>query len=214
MMKRIICFAFAFFFFFILLDNVYAYENNIYKIEIPGSFIKSYDTDFWKLDSKDSTTTISINISNNDKKINFENYKSRDLNKKKYIQEIEKHLKEQYGNIQIKSSNIILTKINKYKSIKIDVISNYVDSGKYNSTVYQSQYILSSKKYLYNITISSSDLNEFQSPIIKNIVDSFEIKDKILKKDKKFTKFYLSISILIALCLLFISLYKKRINKK
>lgn len=213
-MKRIICFAFAFLFVFILLDNVYAYENNIYKIEIPGSFIKSYDTDFWKLDSKDSTTTISINISNNDKKINFENYKSRDLNKKKYIQEIEKHLKEQYGNIQIKSSNIILTKINKYKSIKIDVISNYVDSGKYNSTVYQSQYILSSKKYLYNITISSSDLNEFQSPIIKNIVDSFEIKDKILKKDKKFTKFYLSISILIALCLLFISLYKKRINKK
>ncbi len=213
-MKKIMFFAFTTILILISFDFVKAYENSIYKIDIPDSYIKEKDNDIWKYNIEDNTTTISINVTDNKENINFENYNDNSINKDEYNKQIQEHLKEQYGDVEIKSSDIILTKINKHNSIKISVVSSYVDSGKYNSVVYQSQYILSSKKYIYNITVSSSDGNEINSNTVSNIINSFEFKDKAQKKDMTMVKFYLSISILFALCLLFIALHKKKTNKK
>lgn len=196
------------------ISNTYAYNTKTYEIDIPNNYKESKNQGTWEYSSKDYFTTISIIVDNNKNKLNFEDYNEDEIEKNEYIEELKDNFKKLNDGINVSSTYITFTKINNLKAIKMDVESNYTEDKKYNSLVYQTEYVIASEKYVYYIILSSSQKENLTSSEINNMLDSFEIKDDEATKDKSMTKYYLSIAIVIASSALALSISIKKKHSK
>ena len=188
-------------------STVKAYSTDTYEISIPDSYVKSENT--WQLDKENEKVTIVINVDKNNNKLNFEDYNEEKLKEDQYIKELEDEFKNNNESITIKSSDISFTNLNNHKAIKMDIITDFKDQN-YNSNVYQTQYIVASKNYVYYILISSSSKEKLNSEEVNNIVDSLVIKDDKAKKDQSLTKHYLSIGLIISMAVFIFVLSRRK----
>lgn len=188
-------------------STVKAYSTDTYEISIPDSYVKSDNT--WQLNKENEKVTIVINVDKNNNKLNFEDYNEEKLKEDQYIKELEDEFKNNNESITIKSSDISFTNLNNHKAIKMDIITDFKDQN-YNSNVYQTQYIVASKNYVYYILISSSSKEKLNSKEVNNIVDSLVIKDDKAKKDQSLTKYYLSIGLIISIAVFIFVLSRRK----
>ena len=196
-MKKVLKLTLIFITFFSLY-NVNAYSTGSYDIDIPSTYEKQNGSDVWQSKSTDKRVTIGIDVFPNDKKLNFEDYNEGTIQKDEYIKELEEKFKSNKENITIKSSDIYFTDLNGHKAIKMDVITTFNDSN-YNSDVYQSQYIVASKNYVYYILISSSDKDSLDSKEVNTMINSFNINDEKATKDVSIARYYISIALVVTL---------------
>lgn len=208
-MKKTLFIFFAFLIFF-SFGNVNAYNTSTYSIDIPSSFVKESNKSIWQRNNKDEIISLIINVDENKSKLNFEDYSEEDLKKDKYINEIKEKINDIKNGISLKSSDLYFVNINDLKAIKMDITSSYTESNKYNSLVYQTQYIVASKNYVYYIVLSSSKKELLLSSEINNMINSFNVNDIKAKKDDSMTKYYLSIGIVVALAFLTFVLYNRK----
>ena len=93
--------------------------------------------------------------------------------------------------INLSNYSVTLDKISSYKAIKIDLKSSYKISDEKDSIVYQRQYITSSKNFIYYVTVSSSNEASLDSEEIKNVLNSFKIKDELIERQQEYLKYYI-----------------------
>ena len=196
-MKKVLKLTLIFIMFFSLY-NVNAYSTGSYDIDIPSTYEKQNGSDIWQSKSTDKRVTIGIDVFQNDNKLNFEDYNEDTIQKDEYIKELEEKFKSNKENITIKSSDVYFTDLNGHKAIKMDVVTTFNDSN-YNSDVYQSQYIVASKNYVYYILISSSDKDSLNSKEVNTMINSFNINDEKATKDVSVARYYLSIALVVTL---------------
>ena len=139
--------------------------------------------------------------------IDFKTLK-KNLKKDKYISSIEKSLKKFNDSVVINSNSIDLIEINTHKLIKFDITS--VSQDEYKSTVYQTQYISSSKNYVYYIVVSSSSKENLSSKEIKSIINSFTMKDEFFNHKEKMIKYYIIISSIGLLWIILYCVFRKK----
>ena len=196
-LKKVLKFILIFIMLFSLY-NVNAYSTGSYDIDIPSTYEKQNGSDIWQSKSTDKRVTIGIDVFQNDNKLNFEDYNEDTIQKDEYIKELEEKFKSNKENITIKSSDVYFTDLNGHKAIKMDVVTTFNDSN-YNSDVYQSQYIVASKNYVYYILISSSDKDSLNSKEVNTMINSFNINDEKATKDVSVARYYLSIALVVTL---------------
>lgn len=179
--------------------TVFGYEDKAYKISIPDTYQKDEKSNTWtKKDDKKSTTII-IEVENNSSNIDFSEYTNDKITKNKYLDQLKSSFVKLKDNVNISASNIEVVDINGFNAIKVNVNSSFKVEDKYDSSVYQTQYILASQKYIYYIIISSSDADNLNSTEIDSMVKSLQIKDELPKKDDSLTKYYLTLAIIVSL---------------
>ena len=179
--------------------TVFGYEDKTYKINIPEAYQKDEKSNTWtKKDDKKSTTII-IEVENNSSNIDFSEYTNDKITKNKYLDQLKSSFVKLKDNVDISASNIEVININGFNAIKVNVNSSFKVEDKYDSSIYQTQYILASQNYIYYIIISSSDADNLNSTEIDSMVKSLQIKDELPKKDDSLTKYYLTLAIIVSL---------------
>ncbi len=179
--------------------TVFGYEDKAYKISIPDTYQKDEKSNTWtKKDDKKSTTII-IEVENNSSNIDFSEYTNDKITKNKYLDQLKSSFVKLKDNVNISASNIEVVDINGFNAIKVNVNSSFKVEDKYDSSIYQTQYILASQNYIYYIIISSSDADNLNSTEIDSMVKSLQIKDELPKKDDSLTKYYLTLAIIVSL---------------
>lgn len=179
--------------------TVFGYEDKTYKINIPEAYQKDEKSNTWtKKDDKKSTTII-IEVENNSSNIDFSEYTNDKITKNKYLDQLKSSFVKLKDNVNISASNIEVVDINGFNAIKVNVNSSFKVEDKYDSSIYQTQYILASQNYIYYIIISSSDADNLNSTEIDSMVKSLQIKDELPKKDDSLTKYYLTLAIIVSL---------------
>lgn len=179
--------------------TVFGYEDKTYKINIPEAYQKDEKSNTWtKKDDKKSTTII-IEVENNSSNIDFSEYTNDKITKNKYLDQLKSSFIKLKDNVNISASNIEVININGFNAIKVNVNSSFKVEDKYDSSIYQTQYILASQNYIYYIIISSSDADNLNSTEIDSMVKSLQIKDELPKKDDSLTKYYLTLAIIVSL---------------
>lgn len=179
--------------------TVFGYEDKAYKISIPDTYQKDEKSNTWtKKDGKKSTTII-IEVENNSSNIDFSEYTNDKITKNKYLDQLKSSFVKLKDNVNISASNIEVVNINGFNAIKVNVNSSFKVEDKYDSSIYQTQYILASQNYIYYIIISSSDADNLNSTEIDSMVKSLQIKDELPKKDDSLTKYYLTLAIIVSL---------------
>lgn len=207
-MKKIVVILFVFCVFFISIVNVYAYDTLNYKIDIPDKFVKDVKKDLWTLEEKDNIITVYIQVIENTSNIDINNMNSESLDKS-LLKELNKSLNN-IEDIKIKTSNLSLKKLNNYNSIKIDVDSSLTDD-EFVSTIYQTQYIFSSEKYLYYLVFSSSNNSLLETQDICQIINSFTIKDNLkIENQEELKKYYITLSAIVLSGVIIMVVVKKK----
>ena len=173
---------------FLCFVNAKAYSTDRYEIDIPNSYINDKEGSF-SLKNNEKNTTIDIIVNKNINKIDVDSLNEDDLTKDKYLSTIENELKKTNNSLVINQYNLSLYKINNHNSILFEIQA--VSNNKYNSIVYQNQYITSSKNYIYFVVISSSNKDDLNSSEIKDIVNSFKMKDDFFNHKQKMKKYYI-----------------------
>lgn len=196
-MKKIILYLLMLFIFPASMNAVYAYDNNYYDINIPNTFKKSDNENYWQKEDKNSSLNILIQIEENTNNLDIVSLNEDDLYKNEYIGELKEYFASFNSSIEISNYSITLDKISSYDAIKIDLESKNKISDEKSSLVYQNQYIMSSKNYVYYITISSSDKSNLNSEEVNEILKSFKIKDKLIEKKSELFKYYICLGIIL-----------------
>lgn len=161
--------------------NVYAYENDYFKIEIPESYKLETEEEFtykWTNNNKYISITINDNsVLNYDVK----SYTDEDINnQKKYIEEnINKGL-ESYD-IKVNVTDIKKIVLNN-DTYSLNYTIYWPAKEKLGYDIYQIGNVISSDKYITTIIYNSD--NEINKEEYDSIVNSLEIKDKLKRKNK------------------------------
>ncbi len=179
--------------------TVFGYEDKAYKISIPDTYQKDEKSNTWTKEDDKKSTTIIIEVENNSSNIDFSEYTNDKITKNKYLDQLKSSFVKLKDNVNISASNIEVVDINGFNAIKVNVNSSFKVEDKYDSSIYQTQYILASQKYIYYIIISSSDADNLNSTEIDSMVKSLQIKDELPKKDDSLTKYYLTLAIIVSL---------------
>jgi len=180
--------------------NVYGYQNSTYNINIPNTFIKSEEKDYWQYETDKMVSTILVIVEDNVDQVNLNNYDQENL-LGDYVKELENKIKESNKNTEIKFSSIDLKTINNYRALTIDLVSSYQLNNEVASRIYQRQYIFSSKNYIYYLTLSTSDQENLDSDMFDSIIKSFNIIDE-MPQNKKDGNNSFAIFLLISLCVI------------
>jgi len=205
-MKKINCFIIIFLL-ILYIPIVFAYDSTNYKIQIPKEYIKEKNKDVWVF-KKDHITTISIQLINNISNIDINEMDGESIKEEKIIKQLNKNLTDK--ELDIKSSGVSLVKVNDYKAIKIDIDSTLTNQ-EYNSKIFQTQYILSSKNYLYYLVISSSNKDQLSSKKTNEIINSFTIKDELeANKEEEIKKYYIALSAIVVSSIILIFVKRKK----
>ena len=179
--------------------TVFGYEDKAYKISIPDTYQKDEKSNTWTKEDDKKSTTIIIEVENNSSNIDFSEYTNDKITKNKYLDQLKSSFVKLKDNVNISASNIEVVDINGFNAIKVNVNSSFKVEDKYDSSIYQTQYILASQNYIYYIIISSSDADNLNSTEIDSMVKSLQIKDELPKKDDSLTKYYLTLAIILSL---------------
>ena len=179
--------------------TVFGYDDKSYNISIPDTYQKDEKSNTWTKEDDKKSTTIIIEVENNSSNIDFSEYTNDKITKNKYLDQLKSSFVKLKDNVNISASNIEVVDINGFNAIKVNVNSSFKVEDKYDSSIYQTQYILASQNYIYYIIISSSDADNLNSTEIDSMVKSLQIKDELPKKDDSLTKYYLTLAIILSL---------------
>ena len=163
-------------------------------------FIISYkqekNKNLWRFETDDSLTKLSIVTLDNTSKLNINNMSSETLDEE-LLEDLNKSLSSE-EKVNIKTSDLSLVKINGYNAIKLSIDSSVREEDDFVSTIYQTQYIFSSKNYLYYLIVSSSNKDNLISENINSIINSFTIKDELEVNNKKeLKKYYITLGVIV-----------------
>jgi len=174
--------------------NVNAYENNIYKIEIPDKYKESAvenNTMKWTKDND----YIAISYSSNKKyKYNIKSFKEEDVQKQK--EKIENKLNSELGKYNIKANvnNIQINNINDFYYLEYDVYYPTKDVIGYD--IYQKARMYTTNSYI--ITSIYNCEKEIKDEEYKKIIDTLEIKDNPIVSPRVSGKKVMILSAIIA----------------
>ena len=183
------------------ISPVYAYDTTTYRIDIPNNFKKSENNDYWQSEDEKVSANILIYTEDNTNNLDISSFEKADLDKNKYVKELEKNFGSLDETINLSDYSVTLDKISSYKAIKIDLKSSYKISDEKDSIVYQRQYITSSKNFIYYVTVSSSNEDSLDSEEIKNVLNSFKIKDELIERQQEYLKYYICLGGIVILIL-------------
>lgn len=194
--------------FFISTSHIYAYENDIFKLDIPENYKEEIkDTNLHKWTNNNNY--ISISISDNTK-FNYDvsKYTEKDINKQKeYIENnLNTNLKEY--NFEVNVTDIKKIKLNNKDSLNYTIYWPSKDAIGYNQ--YQIGNLFTSSKYILTILISYE--NNINDEEYNKIISSLIIKDEEIKKENIFDykKIITIIIIVFAISLAIINFIKKQ----
>lgn len=208
-MKKVINFGFVVILFFVFsISNVFS--SSVYSIEVPSTFKKDKSKDYWQRQVDNEKISILVYNTNNEKKLNIEKVRINDINKEQYLDVLKTTFKEKGYKINSYSLDLDKTRLNDYPTIVMDVSSKYTLESKEESIVYQRQYILSSKNYVYYLIVSSSNKDYLDKEEIKNIVNSFKINDEMINKNKEMAKYYMVLTSIVALGIFITFVFSKK----
>ena len=164
------------------ITNIKAYENDIFKIDIPEGYeLTNEDSSYiWKNDNGYISITINDNTS---KHYNIALYTKNDLeDQKKYLDDSFKKIEEEYG-IDIDVSEITRTMINDNYALTYSVYWPSVDVIGKNT--YQKGSIYTTEKYILTLVYCSYDEIKDDDETYNSILNSLTIKDDYLYDGKK-----------------------------
>lgn len=177
MRKIIIMFILLFF----NIINVYAYENEYFKIDIPESYKLENEEEFtykWTNNNKYISITINDNSLLN---YDVKSYTEEDINnQKEYIEEnINKGLESYSIKVDVTDIKKIILNNDTYS---LNYTIYWPAKEKLGYDIYQIGNVISSDKYITTIIYNSD--NEIDEEEYDNIINSLEIKDKLKRKNK------------------------------
>lgn len=192
--------------FILNINNIKAYENNYFSIDIPQDYILETEEDHsykWIRENN----YIAITISNN-KELNYNisTYTKTDIeNQRKYIENNINSKLEDF-NIKVSVNNIKKIKLNNKDVLNYSIYWPTLDSTGYNT--YQIGNVFTTNNYITTIVYSSDkEINDDSE--YYNIINSVNIKDNNIKNNNIY-----SILIFIIMLVLIIVGYIRRHKTK
>ena len=192
--------------FILNINNIKAYENNYFSIDIPQDYILETEEDHsykWIRENN----YIAITISNN-KELNYNisTYTKTDIeNQRKYIENNINSKLEDF-NIKVSVNNIKKIKLNNKDVLNYSIYWPTLDSTGYNT--YQIGNVFTTNNYITTIVYSSDkEINDDSE--YYNIINSVNIKDDNIKNNNIY-----SILIFIVMLVLIIVGYIRRHKTK
>ncbi|MDD6272795.1 MAG: hypothetical protein PUA90_04695 [bacterium] len=192
--------------FILNINNIKAYENNYFSIDIPQDYILETEEDHsykWIRENN----YIAITISNN-KELNYNisTYTKTDIeNQRKYIENNINSKLEDF-NIKVSVNNIKKIKLNNKDVLNYSIYWPTLDSTGYNT--YQIGNVFTTNNYITTIVYSSDkEINDDSE--YYNIINSVIIKDDNIKNNNIY-----SILIFIVMLVLIIVGYIRRHKTK
>lgn len=206
------------FFLFILIlfsiVNVYAFENEYFKIDIPDNYdIETNDSEsrIYKWNNESDYLIITVDL--NDNKYFIKDYTDNDiLNQKKYLEDNINSALEDYK-VNIIVSNIFKTKIKEEYTLQYDLY--WPTKEITGEDTYQRGNVFTTGKYIITYLYSSNTEIKDDNEIYLKTINSFEMKDKSEVK-KKLTinfGFIVIVGVILAIVNYLFSLTKKLLNK-
>ena len=172
----------------ILVRNVKAVENDLFKIDIPDNCVEAKveeTTNIYKWENKDNNIfhNIVITIDKNDaqNKYNVKHFNNEDIaNYTKYIEESTNNELKEYD-IKVKVSNMKKEVINKSDALSYDTLWPTIDKLGYNT--YQKGFIYTTNNYIITLTYTSNQEIKNDDETFTSIKNSFQIKDESIKQE-------------------------------
>lgn len=192
----------------LIVPNVYAYENEYFKIDIPNNYNQiEMNAYTYKWENKDNNhDNILITIEDNkNKHYNIKTYNEKDVsNFKDYLSEVLNKGVEKY-NVKVEVSNVNKEKINDLTSISYETFWPTKDSINYD--IYQKGYSFTTRNYFYMLTFTSDKKIE-NTDLNIQILNSLVLLDEEIKESNFITTYNMNFKkILIASVILGISAY-------
>ena len=194
--------------FIIHVTNVEA--KSTYDIKIPTSFKKDKNKDYWQKTINNETINILVHTDKNKDLLDLSNIDNNDINNERYLKQLKTTFKQLGYNIDSYSTKLSKTNINNYPAIVMDVSSKYTLESNTENTVYQRQYILTSKNYVYYIICSSSNRKYLDNEEMFNILKTFKINDKLIDNKKEIIKYYVTLTCIIGLGVVITIIFSKK----
>lgn len=167
---------------FVLSGSVMAYSTDAYSIEVPSTYIdKSAGTStnptIFNKETSTEMPNFNVYLKDNTDSTNIKNASSKDISQ--LATEICSQIYNSYG-VKVDIIQQEKTSLNGYDAIFLSLKWNSKSTVGYD--IYQNQYIMTSKKYLYTLTFTADNTEELGSSEIATIKSSFVIKDDLLPK--------------------------------
>ena len=187
--------------FSLLLSNfVFAYESSKYSLDVADGFYEVASNVFLNIEGE----SINIQITNaKGEKIKYSNEELEKL-AKELEENFEKSIREEFKNEMLKTYDITIEEVEeileliKVEGIEVKEITEFT-KNKYKcfhiltkymvkeEVMYADQYVMQSGDELYTITVTVRGKNNLENKSIKDMINSFTIKDfKKVDKTKEF----------------------------
>ena len=179
MKKKLFCFITVFTLLLIMATNVYAYENSIYKIEVPSNYFEM-GTDSLKIFMKDSSNTIMVYSIDSKNDRDIASFSDSEL--EEFIKQVQQ---ESTSKLQIIDKE--KGKLGNAKAIHLSVQEN---------SIYGDMYIMTSNKHMVMVAFFCENRENLRSDEFVKIKDSFKFKEGFFDMGKILT--YAGVVIIIA----------------
>lgn len=207
-MKKII---FMFIVVLISITNVYAFENEYFKIDIPNEYkMETNDSDNRIYKWTDDSDYIVITVDNNDNKYSVKDYTEIDItNQKKYLEENINTALEEYD-VDVSVPKIFKNEIGNYSSLQYDLY--WPTKEITGNDTYQRGNVFTTGKYIITYLYSSESEIKDDNEIYNNTINSFKILDET--EVKKELTVDISFIIILGVVLAILSYVLSEIKKK
>ncbi len=167
----------------ITLGNIYAYSTDSYSIEVPNTYImqstsESANPIIFSKNTEIKQPNFNVYVNDNTSKSDISVATDEDIST--LANEISNQIYSAYK-INVNVLKKEKTVLNGYDAIFISLKWDSEDTLGY--TIYQNQYSMMSKNYIYTLTFSSNKAEDLTSLETQNIKDSFVIKDELNKSN-------------------------------
>lgn len=207
-MRKII---FMFIVVLISITNVYAFENEYFKIDIPNEYkMETNDSDNRIYKWTDDSDYIVITVDNNDNKYSVKDYTEIDItNQKKYLEENINTALEEYD-VDVSVPKIFKNEIGNYSSLQYDLY--WPTKEITGNDTYQRGNVFTTGKYIITYLYSSESEIKDDNEIYNNTINSFKILDET--EVKKELTVDISFIIILGVVLAILSYVLSEIKKK
>ena len=195
----------------LFIGNIYAYENEYFKIDIPENYTLDGETNpntyKWTIDNKYLAVTITDNT---ELKYNINKFTDEDLeNQRKYIEESYKDTLSKYNiNLEIKDVSI-----NEEKT-ELSYYLYYPSKDAIGHDIYQKGIMYTTKNYIITLVYSSdTEINE-ENTEYTSIKSSFVLLDEPIKEVNYVMIASLISAIIVVFIIFLVVLIKVRKHKR
>lgn len=195
----------------ISITNVYAFENEYFKIDIPNEYkMETNDSDNRIYKWTDDSDYIVITVDNNDNKYSVKDYTEIDItNQKKYLEENINTALEEYD-VDVSVPKIFKNEIGNYSSLQYDLY--WPTKEITGNDTYQRGNVFTTGKYIITYLYSSESEIKDDNEIYNNTINSFKILDET--EVKKELTVDISFIIILGVVLAILSYVLSEIKKK